>query len=112
MAKEVGGAGTKDTGQARRVASFLLAWHNAEENGGWDPTDLWSPIGSSITSQTKLNICNKSICGKKGHYGVTSTIITNIEGACNTNPTKSLRSNPSEHDASYVHTRDDLGTGV
>jgi hypothetical protein len=31
-----------DTGQARRVASFLLAWHNAAENGGWDPTDLWS----------------------------------------------------------------------
>ena len=31
----------RDTGQARRVANFLLAWHNAEENGGWDPTDLW-----------------------------------------------------------------------
>jgi len=30
-----------DTGQARRVADFLLAWHNAEENGGWDPVDLW-----------------------------------------------------------------------
>jgi hypothetical protein len=26
----------QDTGQARRVANFLLAWHNAEENGGWD----------------------------------------------------------------------------
>jgi hypothetical protein len=23
------------------VADFLLAWHNAEENGGWDPVDLW-----------------------------------------------------------------------
>ena len=23
------------------VANFLLAWHNAEENGGWDPVDLW-----------------------------------------------------------------------
>lgn len=31
-----------DTGQARRVANFLLAWHNAEENGGWDPVDMWS----------------------------------------------------------------------
>lgn len=31
-----------DTGQSRRVADFLLAWHNAEENGGWDPTDLWN----------------------------------------------------------------------
>jgi hypothetical protein len=31
-----------DTGQARRVANFLLAWHNAEENGGWDPVDTWN----------------------------------------------------------------------
>ena len=27
---------------ARRVANFLLAWHNAEENGGWDLVDLWN----------------------------------------------------------------------
>ncbi len=32
----------RDTGQSRRVANFLLAWHNAQENGGWDPTDLWN----------------------------------------------------------------------
>src|SRR5437870_2535542 len=32
----------QDTGQARRVANFLLAWLNAEENGGWDPVDLWN----------------------------------------------------------------------
>lgn len=25
---------TRDTGQSSRVAAFLLAWHNAEENGG------------------------------------------------------------------------------
>ncbi|HZQ53000.1 MAG TPA: hypothetical protein VFB14_12430 [Bryobacteraceae bacterium] len=31
-----------DTGQARQVADFLLSWHNAAENGGWDPTDLWN----------------------------------------------------------------------
>ena len=31
----------RDTGQSRRVANFLLARHNAEENGGWDPTDMW-----------------------------------------------------------------------
>ena len=39
--------GRKDSGQAQRVANFLLAWHNAEENGGWDPTDLWS-VDASI----------------------------------------------------------------
>jgi hypothetical protein len=33
---------SRDTGQSRRVANFLLAWHNAEENGGWDPVDLWN----------------------------------------------------------------------
>lgn len=32
----------RDTGQSRRVADFLLAWHNAEENGKWDPADLWA----------------------------------------------------------------------
>src|SRR5215475_14177083 len=36
-----------DTGQSRRVANFLLAWHNAEENGGWDPIDLWN-VDASI----------------------------------------------------------------
>ena len=30
-----------NSGQARRVADFLLAWHNAEENGGLNPVDLW-----------------------------------------------------------------------
>ena len=46
-----------DTGQARRVANFLLAWHNAEENGGWDPTDLWnvdSAIADDILSVMRL----------------------------------------------------------
>ncbi len=30
-----------DTGQARRVADFLLAWWNAAECGGFDLTTLW-----------------------------------------------------------------------
>ena len=38
----------RDTGQSRRVANSLLAWHNAEENGGWDPTDLWN-VDTAIT---------------------------------------------------------------
>ena len=29
----------RDTGQSRRVANFLLAWHNAEENGGWSRSE-------------------------------------------------------------------------
>jgi hypothetical protein len=31
-----------DTEQAKRCADFLLAWHNAAENGGWNPADLWA----------------------------------------------------------------------
>ncbi|QGQ72500.1 DUF7673 family protein [Halomonas sp. PA16-9] len=31
----------RDTGQSRRCADFLLAWHNAGENGGLDLTTLW-----------------------------------------------------------------------
>ena len=31
-----------DTGQARRVANFLLAWWNAADCGGFDFTDLWN----------------------------------------------------------------------
>ena len=32
----------QDSGQSRRVADFLLAWHNAADNGGWDPADFWN----------------------------------------------------------------------
>lgn len=42
-----------DTGQARRVANFLLAWHNTAENGGWDPTDLWN-VGDEIAEDLLL----------------------------------------------------------
>lgn len=31
-----------DTGQAGRIANFLLAWWNAEELGGFDFTNLWN----------------------------------------------------------------------
>src|SRR5271155_1772591 len=47
----------QDTGQARRVANFLLAWHNAEENGGWDPVDVWNvdaDIAEDILTVTRL----------------------------------------------------------
>ena len=37
---------SRDTGQSRRVADFLLAWWNAPKNGGWDPVDLWNVDGA------------------------------------------------------------------
>jgi hypothetical protein len=37
-----------DTGQARRVADFLLAWWNAGECGGFDLTNMWG-LDASIT---------------------------------------------------------------
>ena len=36
-----------DTGQARRVADFLLAWWNSGECGGFDLTSLWG-VDASI----------------------------------------------------------------
>ena len=47
----------RDTGQSRRVADFLMAWHNAQENGGWEPTDMWSvdtTIALGILSTLKM----------------------------------------------------------
>ena len=51
----------QDTGQARRVANFLLAWHNAEENGGWDPVDLWN-VDAAIADdiQTVVRLIRES----------------------------------------------------
>lgn len=31
-----------DTGQSRRAANFLLAWWNADRDGGFDLRDLWN----------------------------------------------------------------------
>ena len=31
-----------DTGQARRAANFLLAWHNGKDCGGFDLADLFA----------------------------------------------------------------------
>jgi len=44
-----------DSGGARRVADFLLAWWNARENGGFDFADLWY-LDSSIRSDILLVI--------------------------------------------------------
>lgn len=30
-----------DSGQARRIADFLMSWWNAGSCGGFDPTDAW-----------------------------------------------------------------------
>jgi len=32
----------RDTGQSRRIASFILAWWNATDLGGFDLTDLFA----------------------------------------------------------------------
>lgn len=51
------------TGQSRRVADFLVAWHNAEENGGWDPVDLWSvDAGIADDIEAVLHLIRASNC--------------------------------------------------
>jgi len=44
------------TGQAKKMADFLLAWHNTEENGGWDPVDLWS-VDAGIPDDILVLLC-------------------------------------------------------
>lgn len=56
----------RDTGQSRRVADFLLAWQHAQENGGWDPTDLWS-IDSAIAEDIIAAI--KLLCAVRRYPG-------------------------------------------
>ena len=45
---------SRDTGQSRRVADFLLAWWNAETMGGFDMTDLWGLDGAIRVSVVKI----------------------------------------------------------
>ncbi|MCZ4348018.1 hypothetical protein O4H55_18485 [Devosia neptuniae] len=40
-----------DTGQARRVANFILAWWNAETLGGFDVADLFA-LDAGIANDT------------------------------------------------------------
>lgn len=53
----------QDTGQARRVADFLLSWHNAGDNGGWNPADFWS-VDESIADDmlTVLRLIRECRC--------------------------------------------------
>ena len=42
-----------DTGQARRVADFLLSWWNAQSCGAFDPTSAWGldlPIAQDVAT--------------------------------------------------------------
>jgi hypothetical protein len=60
-----------DKGQSRRVANFLLAWHNAEENGGWDPIDLWNVdagIADDMLRIIRLIRQSHSYPGELGFY--------------------------------------------
>jgi hypothetical protein len=43
-----------NTGQSERVASFLLAWWNARQHGGFDLTDLWSLDGAIVTDMVSV----------------------------------------------------------
>ncbi len=47
----------RDSGQARKVAAFLLAWWNTETCGGFDLTDLWAvdaAIAKDMITVTQL----------------------------------------------------------
>lgn len=43
-----------DTGQSKRVADFLLAWWNAEENGGFDLVSFWNVDPEIVTDMLTI----------------------------------------------------------
>ena len=47
----------------------MLAWHNAEENGGWDPTELWNVdtlVAEDILTVLKLACHSRRYPGDLG----------------------------------------------
>lgn len=52
----------RDTGQSKKVADFLLAWHNASENGGWNPVDIWA-----VDVQIARDIVTALVAIRVGH---------------------------------------------
>jgi len=54
----------RDTGQSRKVANFLLAWYNGEQNGGWDPADLWSVDAAIADDMILIVVCLRDLAGK------------------------------------------------
>jgi hypothetical protein len=52
---------SRDTGQSRRVANFLLAWWNASECGGFDFTDLWN-VDRSIAIDMATVFAMLTVC--------------------------------------------------
>nr|WP_298059562.1 hypothetical protein [uncultured Halomonas sp.] len=60
-----------DTGQAKICADFLLAWHNAEDNGGFALTDLWGLDEELAQSCALLThwLCDHAIYPDELGYG-------------------------------------------
>lgn len=42
------------SGQSRRVADWLLAWYNADDNGGFDFTTLWALDDALVADSLRL----------------------------------------------------------
>lgn len=58
------------SGQARRVASFLLAWWNADRDGGFDFTHLWNVdegIARDMMAVTAFLAMTRTYASEYGH---------------------------------------------
>ena len=67
-----------DTGQARSVANFLLAWHNAHACGGLDLTELWAvsdSIRADILQVTGLIAGDRHHAAAYGHEDAFSALL-------------------------------------
>ena len=59
-----------ETGQARCVGNFLLAWHNARACGGFDLTELWAvsdPVRADMLQVIGLIARDRQHAAAYGH---------------------------------------------
>ena len=67
-----------DTGQARCVADFLLAWHNARACGGFDLTELWAvsdPVRADMLQVIGLIARDRHHAAAYGHEDAFAALI-------------------------------------
>lgn len=72
-----------ETGQARCVANFLLAWHNARACGGFDLTELWvvsDPVRADMLQVIGLIARERHHAAAYGHEDAFAALLRRWRG--------------------------------
>ena len=78
-----------DTGQARSVANFLLAWDNAQAHGGFDPTELWAvsdPVRADMLEVIGLIARERHHAAAYGHQDAFAALVRRWRPGVSTTP--------------------------